>query len=384
MKHWIVLMCALSLSACSTTPPRIVAAPQVFNDALFAPSAERIDAGDVFAVSDEMRRYVRQEIVPTVRAKGAQRALLDALYAKGQLQLDYDAAITRNAREAFEARAGNCLSLVIMTAAFARELGLQVRFQTLAVDESWDRIGEVYFFIGHVNLAMGNQSAANWSSGGTIEWVTVDFLAGQDARRQRTRIIEESRVRAMYMNNKAAEALVRGRLDDAYAWARGAIGQDRDFLKAYNTLGVIYQRHGALAEAERVLRFALDVEPRNAHVMGNLLLVLRGQGRTNEAEQLALQLNQLQPTAPFALYKQGMQAMRDGDYRKAKRLFEQEINRGVDYHEFYFWLAIAHLNLGETGAARRQLERALEYSTTRDQFAIYSTKLQRLKSSIAP
>ena len=82
--------------------------------------------------------------------------------------------------------------------------------------------------------------------------------------------------------------------------------------------------------------------------------------------------------------KEGMQAMRDGDYRKAKRLFEQEIDRGADYHEFNFWLAIAHLNLGEIHPAQRQLERAIENSTTREQFAIYSTKLRRLKSSITP
>jgi Tfp pilus assembly protein PilF len=73
--------------------------------------------------------------------------------------------------------------------------------------------------------------------------------------------------------------------------------------------------------------------------------------------------------------------MQAGDYRKAKRLFEREIRRGVEYHEFHFWLALAHLNLGEVGPAQRELELAREISTTREQYAIYSTKLQRLKSS---
>jgi Tfp pilus assembly protein PilF len=224
-------------------------------------------------------------------------------------------------------------------------------------------------------------TAANWSTSGTVDWVTIDFLPGQDQRRQHPRIIDESRVLAMYMNNKAAEAVARGRLDDAYAWVRAAIGQDREYLSAYNTLGVIYQRRGAAVESERALRFALELDPRNTHVLGNLEIALRALGRRVEADEVAAELRRLEPTPPFAFFKEGMQAMQAGDYRKAKRLFEREIRRGVEYHEFHFWLALAHLNLGEVGPAQRELELAREISTTREQYAIYSTKLQRLKSS---
>jgi transglutaminase-like putative cysteine protease len=55
---------------------------------------------------------------------------VQALYQPDQIRLEYDAAVTRNAAQAFEARTGNCLSLVIMTAALARELGLTVRYQS--------------------------------------------------------------------------------------------------------------------------------------------------------------------------------------------------------------------------------------------------------------
>ena len=71
-------------------------------------------------------------------------ALLEALYTQGELRLEYDARRTRTAAEAFDARMGNCLSLVIMTAAFATEMQLQVRFQDVLgiVFDSWDeRLG---------------------------------------------------------------------------------------------------------------------------------------------------------------------------------------------------------------------------------------------------
>jgi hypothetical protein len=41
--------------------------------------------------------------------------------------IEYDSTVTRTAAQTYAARAGNCLSLVIMTAAFAEELGLRVR-----------------------------------------------------------------------------------------------------------------------------------------------------------------------------------------------------------------------------------------------------------------
>ena len=75
----------------------------------------------------------------------------------------------------------------------------------------------------------------------------------------------------MYMNNRAVEALARGDVDDAYWWAREAIVQSPSFLAAYNTLGVVYRRHGNAREAEAVLRFVLEREPANTQAMSNLV-----------------------------------------------------------------------------------------------------------------
>ena len=63
MARCIVLLCAFLLASCATTPdvPRDT---RFFDDARFAPASERISAAQVFAMSDEMRRYLDAEIVP--------------------------------------------------------------------------------------------------------------------------------------------------------------------------------------------------------------------------------------------------------------------------------------------------------------------------------
>lgn len=373
------LACLLVLGACATqSAPRAQAPAQLFADQLFAPPAQPIDASRVFALSPAMRAYLESDIQPLVRRSGPQKALLDALYTKGRLRLDYDTTLTRNAAEAFDARAGNCLSLLIMTGAFAQELGLQVRYQSVISEEAWDRSDDLHFFIGHVNIRLGSLALRNGFAGSATEWLTIDFLPGQDLGRQRVREIDQNRVLAMYMNNRAAEALAQGRLDEAYAWQRQALASDAQFLTGYNTLGVIYLRRGALREAEAALRFVHALEPDNPHVLGNLAMAVQRQGRAAEAASLLAELKRLQPVAPFALFREGQQAMRDGEYERARQLFRREISRAPDYHEFHFWLALAHLQLGDAREAKRHLEQALEHSTTRAQQGLYSAKLKRL------
>ena len=370
---------ALMLSACAT--PQLALPTGLFNDALFAAPGQRIDAAQVMALTPAMRRYLDDEVRPQARTKGLQQALMEQLYTKDKLRLEYDAAMTRNAGEAFDVRAGNCLSLVIMTAALAKELGLEVTFQNVPVDDAWERSGNLHFLVGHVNLVLGPRllSQAHWSSG---ERVVVDFQP--NAISKRAYAITTERVLAMYMNNKAAESLAAMHIDEAYAWARAAVLQDAQFMASLNTLGVIYQRRGAMVEAERALRHVLMVEPRNVHAMGNLVLALQRQGREAESLALASELRRLQPVAPFEDFKAGMTALQARDFRSARRSFERELARSPDYHESHFWLAVALAQLGDTAGARKHLQTALDNSTTREQGALYAGKLQRLKAQIAP
>ncbi len=113
--------------------------PQIFQDGLFAPGQEPIDAKAVFAISPAMQAFLTRDFPAHGYRKDPREALVQALNSKAQLRLEYDSARTRTASEAFDARSGNCLSLVLMTAAFAKELGLPVRYRSVFVDPAWSR-----------------------------------------------------------------------------------------------------------------------------------------------------------------------------------------------------------------------------------------------------
>lgn len=372
------------LTGCANTATLHSPVPlALFNDAGFRASATPASGADLFTVSPAMRAYLNSpRFRERVRQLGPEKGLVDALYQSGELKLEYDASQTRNAAETYQAKMGNCLSLVIMTAAFAKELNMVVQYQDVAVAETWTRAGGLYFANTHVNIAFGRRSLEGSRGFSNSNLLLVDFLPPPEAGTLHSTPIDEDTIVAMYMNNRAAELMSQNRLDDAYWWARNSLARYPDHPNAFNTLGVIYQRHGDLALAEQAYKAGLQREPDNLHLMHNLVPVLTKLGKDAEARSLAARLATLDPTPSFMYFNQGVAAMEKGNYKEAKALFSKEVRRAPDNHEFHFWLAIAEWRLGEATSARDQMALAVETSNTQEASARYSAKLAHLRALV--
>lgn len=378
MKILSVAIACWLLAACTTTPT-VPAYQRLFNDQLFEAPAQPVTASELFTLSPAMKSYTKAEI-SGLHGPGLQQQLVDALYSKGQLRLEYDAALTRNASQAFDARAGNCLSLVIMTAAFAKHLGLTVRYQQVINGDAWGRSGDTMLAIAHVNLTLARKPARGSIDHNDVDPLQVDFLPPPAARGMRLRPLTEETIVAMYMNNRAVELLTQGQVNDAYWWARAAVSQDASYMTSYNTLAVAYQRRGHFEQAATVLVQVLDREPGNTQAMTNLARVYAVMGRESESLALGLRLAQLEPNPPFSYYYRGLAALRAGDTLVARDLFAKEVDRAGYYHEFHFWLGMSYLQLGQNESAVKHLAIAQERSTTRDDRQLYASKLQLMKS----
>ena len=383
LAQFVLLASVALLGACASAPPATPAQPplHLFDDQAFAPPSQRIDAAEVFAVSPAMKRYLEVEIASQLRTQGRQRGLVDALHSKAQLRLDYDTDMTRNAAQAFDARSGNCLSLVVMTAALAKYLELPVRYQALVGHETWSRSGDLSLVNGHVNIVIDKRLVDRIAGLDPDSQVRLDFGALPAGRGALLRQVSEAAILAMFMNNRAAEAMVRGELNDAYAYAREAVVQDPTYASAYNTLAVIYQRRGLAAHAERAFRYTLEREANHQPALINLARLLDSQGRTAEAAPLRQRLAQLEAEPPFHHFDLGRAAAQAGDFRGAREHILREMRRDPDYHEFHFWLAVALYGLGDIAQAREHLTTAMNNSTTRREQSIYASKLQRLTAT---
>lgn len=379
MKLLSTLIFAALLAGCASGPPAVTAPVRaLFADAAFRKPADMITPQQVFELSPEMKAYA-EKIRTSHSVKSTHQALYEALYQRDQLRLEYDSETTRTAAQAFQARAGNCMSLVIMTAAFAKELGLDVQFQRITSEDTWSRSGSLYFSSGHVNLVLSKPKLISARTYDVEQSVTIDFLPPPDAELMATEVISERTVVAMYMNNRAAETLVQGKLDEAYWWARSAVEYEPGFLMGYNTLSTIYQRHGDLKMAESTLRFAHQHDPLNTVILFNLSEVTNALGKTEESAKYKAELARLEPYPPFYFFHIGEKAMAAGDYQKARAMFVREVQRAPYYHEFHFWLAKAAFELGNLKEADKHMTLALMNSTTHGDSAIYAGKLANLR-----
>jgi cytochrome c-type biogenesis protein CcmH/NrfG len=377
MKHLLAVLLVL-LAGCASAPPATLAPPaELFADASFAPPSTPVDASDLFTLSPEMRDYLHSAAFTTsLHSMGKQKGLLEALYTRGKLKVDYDSTYTRNAAETFRDRAGNCMSLVIMTAAFARELNIPVRFQSVDM-ESWTRSGDFYLLNGHVNIMLGSRTEI--SDVLPEQVLVVDFLPLPEAETLGSHLLSEDEIVSMFQNNRAAEALISGRLDDAYWWARAAVTRHPASAAPLNTLAVIYDRHGNRPMAERVYRAALQREPENLTTLRNLQPVLVALGKTEEAQAIGRHLAELEPVPPFQYFHQGVAAYQGREYDKARDLFRKEIKRAPYNDEFHFWLAATYLQLGKFTDASKELALAVDTSTQSEVRQRYSAKLAHLR-----
>jgi Tfp pilus assembly protein PilF len=382
VRLWAASLVCLFAAGCASAPP----APRpyvadLFHDARFGAPSEPVSTERLFALSAPMTAYLNSEIFRgEVQRKGAEMGLVDALYDRQSLRLDYDGSATRDAAATFAAKRGNCLSLVIMTAAFAKALKLEIAFQDVQIDTEWSRNGELYVGNTHVNLSVVTPSTLNTNNGESLNRITIDFVPPPQAGQQRMTRISENMIVAMYLNNRAAEEFSHQRLDNAYWWARAAVEREPNFVAGYNTLAVVYQKRGEQALAERVYKRALALAPNDTVLMTNLAPLLAQMGKTAESRALAARAASLEPEPPFHFFERGMLAMENGRYAEARQMFGREVRRSPYNHEFHYWLAMAHLRLGEARAARDEMAIALNNSTSTDASARYSSKLAALRA----
>lgn len=384
-RHLIPLLfiaATLVLSACATTSvvkvhesSRVLFHDELFSQDVFVPTPEAI-----FALADEDRKSLMREFA---RAQiKTQRKELPHVWLGQYLNAQkggftYQDNVTLNANITMKSRQGNCMSLVVLTTALAETLGIPVQIQEIDVEPMWDRRGGFYLVNGHVNIELLAPKNSQ-SISVTNSTMLVDFLPERSIRGYRTRDIDKQRLIAMFYNNIAAEALVEGDYDTAYAFSKQAVESDSNFISGVNTLAVIYRHKGHDILAEKAYRYALALDETNLVTLYNLALILGEQDRLDEWAKIHKVLELARIANPFYYFDMAQQAYLDKQYQAALTWYKRAVERADYRHEFYFGLSRTYWVMGDERRAMKNMQKAIALSSS-DNKQRYQLKLNAMK-----
>jgi tetratricopeptide (TPR) repeat protein len=173
-------------------------------------------------------------------------------------------------------------------------------------------------------------------------------------------------------NNLGLALSGKGRLDDAIAEHREAIRFKPDDASAHHALGDALWRQGKFADGEAELRKAIHLKPNDASYHNRLawLLATCADAKFRHPQQavaLAKRAVQLAPTMGNLWNTLGTAQCRAGTWKEAITALEKsmELSRGGTSFDWFF-LAMAHWQLGRKEKARQWYDRAVQWMDKND------------------
>lgn len=346
-------------------------------EALFgAPVVEsELPDADLRGLDEEMRDFVAGAVAGADTRDARLLGLLRAMLGSGMFALDYEGETTLTAREAFNARAGNCLSFTNLFVALAREAGLPAYYQEVDIPALWTGDSDTSVLIQHVNVLVRDSARGRDPTRDQV----VDFNLPSYRGLYPQRVISDSRLDALFYNNLGAAALRSGMTRDAFVYFLKALTQDPDVAAAWSNLGVLYYRNGLPGHAESAFHRALRTDPGHKPSLSNLARLYEQQGMAQLAAAYSDRVRRHQLRNPYYHLHLAERALEAGRPEDALAAINQAIRLRSDEHRFHYLRAVILAREGRLDASRASLRRARDTAPVAQLQSAYERKLEALQ-----
>jgi Flp pilus assembly protein TadD len=314
---------------------------------------------DPFALPATVKPFAMQVVANHQGTASKLRALLQAMFKpqeQGGLGIVYENSRTRTLEEVWNERKANCLSMTAFFVATCRSIGLDAKYAEALNTNRWRKVGPIIRFERHV-VALSPLPPK--------EDLVADFIP---SLRRRTgfyvvALLSESRFRALYHSNRAVELLSEGRGDEARKEAEISLAADPKCGMGWNIQGVVLAARDDLAGAEKAYRAALALDPRDSTAIGNMEILLRSLGRTEEAARYRLLGEEVRKKDPYFNAFLAEESLAEGNVEEAQRRIHVAL--GILPHEPEFFLLQARLRLlqGRMDDAVKDIQEAKRWAS---------------------
>lgn len=343
----------------------------------FLPRPVIIEPEQIVSLSDEHKRTIEDYFNQKEnRSRAPNMRLSKYLEKYVQNYFYYNQTLTAN--ESLEKSQGNCLSLAILTTAFAKHLGVDIGYQLVDSMPVYQEENGIVLSSEHVRSLL-YEKKTKFQNGIFFyrrQAIAIDYFPARNIKVRRG--VNESEFLAMYYRNRAAEAIIHKDNILAYWLLRKALDFYPNDQHAINMLALVHEYHGLKNHAEKLFKYGINNTDDKLNLLRNYKIFLQRERRFKEANKISSQLSSYQTKNPFDWVKLGNISLAQGKHTEAKRYFKRALKLAPYVHQAYFGIAKSEYILGNHKAAKKALEKAKENSYELKNKEMYQNKLSAL------
>lgn len=345
---------AAGVAGCASAPPAPATTPWLDAQFQHDPSLVKVTAADLFRLDADLDKRLEDPNVREVFKDVRLRRIIDLIFGEDRKGFAYRAGHSTVAADTWRDRAGDCLSLTVLTYAVAKRLNMTVAMQEVQTPAVFGRSGQLDVVNQHVNVLLPSARSDFLASDPWGHDVVLDFEPDFATARRGMQLTEPG-ILARFYNNVAVEHMARGDSRTAYAHFKAAIQAEPGYISPYGNLAVLYRRSGHEKEAESLLRYAVSLGGSSDVALHELHRLLRDQGRAGEAADVQRKLEARQSADPYYWMSRALQNIAERDPRRAISALNRAKELAPTFSEIHRYLATAYLQAGNAQKAREEV-----------------------------
>ncbi|MEZ7206059.1 tetratricopeptide repeat protein [Pseudoalteromonas sp. DY56-GL79] len=380
MKWLLIILTSIGLSGCNSTHTTTADMKQkvdvtsLFNHSLFAlksvPSEQQI-----FTLPKQEEEALLT-YVERFRGKNVTKdeILGNFLQAKiGHFSYDGETFI---ASELLNQQSGNCISLAILSQAYANILGIETSYAKVDSFPIYQKNQNFVLTSSHfkTKLITPKEELATLNNRLSFSGTVVDYFPEQDSVFSGNAQYED--LVAKFYTNLAVSALLEADYDMSYSLLSAALKYAPRDAEAINIAALLHKHVGDRNSAKQIYDYAFNNHLTSTNLLLNYLNYIP-KDQTNLKNMILAELEQ-SPTSPFDTLSLASSYIKQQRYKKAKELIEPLL---LNYH----YLPEVYVELGKIAYLEQRYQTASEYfeqavNKSREQYKkdLYTAKQKML------
>jgi len=291
---------------------------------------------------------------------------------------------TLTARDSVSKRAGNCVSLAILTQAYANLAGIETSFREVSTTPVYKREQDLLLVSTHFNTKLfapveeTEEKDKNWIEiirKGTV----IDYFPQQN-----TFYLGNANYQSLiskFYANLATEALIKENFNLSYSLTSEAFKFTPHNPELINLLAILHRRVGDTTTAKELFEFALKYELVSSNLVASYRYLATQLGDIALEKKLETELEKVAKT-PFDYLQIAIKATNKKSYRKAKKILKVIIQHYPYLPEPHFELAKVYYLQNHHDLAKVALEEAIKMSDSQEKTGMYEAKLKSLELTL--